>query len=227
MFTRFAIVSLVSAASVLALAGSASAQQAQARDSVYIQANGRQFQITNAKVTSVSSGSFFANTAVVGPGATITLEGDYTILPSNNPADFFCSGCILQSYIAWSGPATVAGASPFNIGLWNGSSSGPGSLFPTNTAQGHFVFTSTAPTTPGFYTVSAGESLQFGFVPNVAGAPGWDLSIGVIGNPTFGAFLISVVNEPTAPCAGDANGDGTVNFSDVGSILANFNTTCP
>lgn len=213
-------------AAVLSVGGSALAQQA--RDVVYIQANGRQLQVTNAKVTSVSSGVFTANTAIVGPGATITVTGSYVILPSNNQADFFCPGCVLQSYIAWTPAAVSAGASPVNVGLWFGQTTVPGQLSTVvGAASGTFSFTTTAPNTPGFYTIGAAETLDFNFVPTVPGTVGYDLAVGVAGNPTTANFLISVVNAAPTACTGDANADQIVNFSDISTVLANFGAACP
>lgn len=221
-FVRFAALSAVS---VLAFAGSALAQQAE--DVVNIQVNGRQIQITNAKVTAVSSGVFAGNTATVGLGATITVQGDYVIFPSNNPADFSCPNCFLQTYIAWTPAAAAAGASPINLGLWFGLSEFPGDLLLIDgSTSGTFSFTTTAPTTPGFYTIAAGESLDFNFIPNATGVPGYDLAIGVVGSPIYSNFLISVTNAPPASCPGDADNNGAINFADITSVLANFNLLC-
>ncbi len=43
-------------------------------------------------------------------------------------------------------------------------------------------------------------------------------------------YFIQVVAEPTtscAPCPGDANGDGMVNFDDVTEVIANWGAGCP
>lgn len=217
----------VAAASILGIVGSASAEHS--RDARYIRFHEMQVVVTDARVTAVSNGVRAANTAIVGRGASITVQGTYNIAFSSNPADYtFCPSCFIQEYIAWSPAAASAGATPVNHGLWSGQNFAPGiSSTSEGATSGVFTFTTTAPTTAGEYYISVGEGLDFGFNPAVTGQPGFDLSLGVVGSPVYNSFLISVVNAPPAPCAGDANGDGTVNFADISTVLANFGSACP
>jgi hypothetical protein len=221
----------VAVASVLSLAGAAQAQTAPSVN--YIRFHAVQIVVTNAQVTSVSSGAALGNFASVAPGATITVEVDYVMNFSSNPADYAdCPGCFIQNYLAWYPSAAAAGASPINIGFWRGSSVAPDAIFTGEGATaGHLVFTTTAPTVPGDYAIGVGETLDFGYVPTTTGAGGYDLSQGVPPGPgQFASFLINVANSPTmAPvaCQGDANNDGSVNFDDITTVLGNFGSVCP
>ena len=40
-------------------------------------------------------------------------------------------------------------------------------------------------------------------------------------------FSVVLFAWPTAPCTGDANQSGIVDFQDVVSVLTNFNLVCP
>lgn len=220
----------VAVVSVLSLAGAAQAQTAPSVN--YIRFHGVQIVVTNAQVTSVSSGAALGNYASVAPGATITVEADYVMNFSSNPADYeFCSSCFIQNYLAWYPSAAAAGASPVNIGFWDGASEAPGAIFTLDGAtSGHLVFTTTAPTVPGDYAIGVGESLDFFFDPSVTGAAGYDLSQGIPPGPgQFASYLINVANNPAmAPvaCQGDANNDGSVNFDDITTVLGNFGSVC-
>lgn len=198
-------------------------------DTVYIRFHGAQIFFLNAKVTSVSSGVAMGNVAAVSPGASITVEADYVILFSANPADYtFCPSCVIQNYVGWLPEAVAAGASPVNLGLWDGQSIAPGNTLTFQGATaGHFVFTTSAPTTPGEYYIGCGETLDFDFVPSAPGAGGYSTTIGVVGDPDFASFLISVQTAPPEACPGNANGDGIVNFDDINAVIANWLLTCP
>src|SRR3990167_3515058 len=70
--------------------------------------------VSNPTILGVSSGSFLQNQAVVAPGAEITLSFDAGV--SVTSLDY-CPGCIMQEYLAWTGPALAAGATPQQINL--------------------------------------------------------------------------------------------------------------
>ena len=220
-----------SAAAVCALVVAASSHgqtPALSRDTVNLDYPATQPLILNAKVVSVSSGVANGNTAVVGPGATITVRADYFIVTSNNPADYGCPFCLIQQYLAWNPAAAAEGASPVNTLLWEGQAFSPGD---TSTIQGSLsgvvTFTTTAPTTRGDYYIGNGFGFDFFPNPSVAALPGYDTSIGVVGPARFHAILISVTSFPPVPCSGDSNGDRVVNFGDITNVLANFGAMCP
>jgi hypothetical protein len=214
------------AVSTLSIAGTATAHTA--RDVVYIRFHDAQIFVTNARVTSVSSGDAAGNLATVSPGATITVEADYTIGFSGDPASYTCPGCVIQHYLAWYPSAAAAGASPVNLGLWSGLNEGPGDFFTDEGAtSGHIVFTTTAPTVPGDYQIGVTNTLDFDFVPTAAGEPGWDGSIGIVGPPTAASFFINVANLVPAPqCSTDLNFDGVTNASDFVIFAGGFGSTC-
>lgn len=220
-----------SAAAVCALVVAASSQAqtpALSRDTVNLDYPATQPLILNAKVVSVSSGVANGNTAVVGPGATITVRADYFIILSSNPVDYSCPFCFVQHYLAWNPAAAAEGASPVNTLLWDGQALGPGS---SNTFEGSLsgtvTFTTTAPTTRGDYYIGNTFGFDFGANPAKTALPGFDTSIGVVGPARFHAILISVTSFPPVPCSGDSNGDRVVNFGDITNVLANFGAMCP
>jgi hypothetical protein len=217
---------IAAAVSALSIAGTATAHTA--RDVVYIRFHDAQIVVTNARITSVSSGDAAGNLAIVSPGATITVEADYTILFSGNPASYTCPGCLIQFYLAWYPDAAAAGASPINLGLWDGDNPGPGDFLTFDGAtSGHIVFTTTAPTVPGDYQIGTADSLQFGFVPTVPGGPGWDASIGIVGPAEDASFFINVANLVPAPqCSTDLNFDGVTNAADFVIFAGGFGSTC-
>lgn len=215
--------------SVLALSIAGTAAAHTARDVVYIRFHDAQIVVTNARITSVSSGDAAGNLATVSPGATITVEADYTITFSGNPASYtFCPFCEIQFYLAWYPDAAAAGASPVNLGLWDGDNPGPGDFLTFDGAtSGHIVFTTTAPTVPGDYQIGAADSLDFGFVPTVPGAGGWDASIGIVGPADDASFFINVTNAVPAPeCKTDLNLDGVTNAADFVIFASGFGLTC-
>lgn len=217
----------MAAAALASIAGNASAQTA--RDVNYFRFHDVQIQVTAAEVTFVSSGAAVGNVAIVPPGATITVEANYIMFFSENPASYkFCSGCFIQNYLAWYPNAVTEGASPANVGFWNGQSTAPGSVFTNEGATtGRLIFTTTVPSTPGEYYIGVGETLDFVFQPGTTGGPGYDLSVPVVGGQQFASFLINVTRTPTSTCDGDADGNGVVNFSDIARTLAAFGTFCP
>lgn len=217
---------IAAAVSTLSIVGTATAHTA--RDAVYIRFHDAQIFVTNATVTSVSSGAAAGNLATVPPGATITVEADYVILFSDDPASYTCPGCVIQHYLAWYPSAAAAGASPINLGLWDGQNEAPGDFFTFDGAtSGHIVFTTTAPTVPGDYQIGAADSLDFGFVPTAAGGPGWDTSIGIVGPAEDASFFINVTNFVPAPeCTSDLNNDGVTNIQDFSIFALGFGTTC-
>ena len=227
MFTQNRIGCVVSSALALVVAGTASAQTA--RDVNYIRFHDVQIVVTNAEVTSVSAGAALGNIASVPPGATITVEADYVMNFSQNPASYeFCPSCNIQNYLAWYPAAAAAGASPVNVGFWRGQSVAPGAAFTFQGAtSGHLVFTTTVPNTPGEYYIGVGETLDFVFNPAATGGAGYDLSVGIPPGPgQFASFVINVTRTPAQQCAGDADNSGTVNFGDITSVLANLGTIC-
>lgn len=220
---------MIVAASFAALAVAGAAQAQTSLDVNYFRFHDVQIQVTNAEVTAVSSGSAVGNVAIVPPGAQITVEADYIMFFSQNPASYNnCPGCFIQNYLAWFPSAAAAGASPVNVGFWDGQSQAPGAVFTFQGAtSGHLVFTTTVPSTPGEYYIGVGETLDFNFNPSAPGGPGYDLSVPVAGNQTFASFLVNVTRTPTKTCEGDANGDGNVNFADLTRVLSRFNIACP
>jgi hypothetical protein len=219
----FAVAAMV----VLAAGSLASAQVS--RDTVAIRWNDSQIQIVNAKVTAVSSGTAAGNVAIVPPGATITVQAQYNISFSANPLSYgACPSCFIQNYLAWFPSAVAQGASPANVGLWDGDNPGPGDFLTFDGAtSGTAVFTTTVPSTPGEYYIGVGNGLDFGFNSGVTATGSYDLSVGVVGAPVYAAFLVNVTRTPVGPCVGDASGDGAVNFTDITSVLANFGLQCP
>lgn len=214
--------------SVLALSIASTATAHTARDVVYLRFHDAQIQVTNARITSVSSGDAAGNLATVSPGATITVEADYTILFSNDPGSYTCPGCFIQHYLAWYPSAASAGATPINLGLWSGINTGPGDFSTSEGAtSGHIVFITTAPTVPGDYQIGTTSTLDFGFVPTAAGAPGWDLSVGIVGPAEDASFFINVANQLPAPqCSTDLNFDGITNAADFVIFAGGFGSTC-
>lgn len=214
--------------SVLALSIGGTAAAHTARDVVYIRFHDAQIVVTNARITSVSSGDAAGNLATVSPGATITVEADYTITFSGNPASYTCPGCFIQYYLAWYPSASAAGASPVNLGLWDGSNPEPGDVFTfAGATAGHIVFTTTAPTVPGDYQIGVGDGLDFAFNPALTGAGGWDASIGIVGPADDASFFINVANAVPAPeCRTDLNLDGVTNSADFVIFASGFGLTC-
>ena len=223
---RFHRLGIAAAVSTLSIVGIATAHTA--RDVVYVRFHDAQIVVTNATVTAVSSGAAAGNLATVTPGATITVEADYVINFSGNPASYTCFNCVIQHYLAWYPDAAAAGASPVNLGLWSGFNGDPNDLVTLEGAtSGHIVFTTSAPTVPGDYQIGAADSLDFTFVPTVPGAGGWDTSIGIVGPADDASFFINVTNFVPAPeCTSDLNNDGVTNIQDFSIFALGFGTTC-
>ena len=224
---RFHRLGIAAAVSTLSIVGIATAHTA--RDVVYVRFHDAQIVVTNATVTAVSSGAAAGNLATVTPGATITVEADYVINFSEDPASYInCPGCAIQFYLAWYPSAAAAGAGPVNLGLWDGDNAGPGDFFTwAGATSGHLIFTTTAPTVPGDYQIGVGESLDFSFLPGTTGAGGWDTSIGIVGPADDASFFINVTNFVPAPeCTSDLNNDGVTNIQDFSIFALGFGTTC-
>jgi hypothetical protein len=143
----------------------------------------------NTAVQSVSDGSFDGNTAVVEPGASVTMTGNWQIGPVTNTS--YCPGCIIQIYVAWVPDAAANGATPYNKGLWSGQTYNTN---PNPGASGSFSWTTQAPTVPGLYYVGRGQTLHYSFQPYAQGG---------FGHPTGGdpaeeaaSFVIQVRANP-------------------------------
>lgn len=89
-----------------------------------------------------------------------------------------------------------------------------------------------------------GVNVSNGVTPagtTVAGATTATLSLSTIAAADAGQYSVTITNgcgvvvsanaaltiNAPAPCPGDADGDNTVNFTDITTILANFGTICP
>ncbi len=121
----------------------------------------------NVAVASVSAGTISGNTAVVPPGATIRVTGSWQMGPVTDVS--YCPYCIVQVYVAWVGPA-AATATPINQGLYSNT------IWPLNPqpgVSGRIDFTTTAPTAPGEYYLSRGESWDFAYRAWIAGGIGY------------------------------------------------------
>lgn len=112
----------------------------------------------NTAIQSVSDGTFTGNTAVVTPGASVRMTGNWEFGPVTDPGN--CPGCNVQIYIAWVAPATERGAWPPSEYLWQGTAQ---SVIANNEPSGTFDWTSQAPTSPGFYYVGRGQTLDYSF----------------------------------------------------------------
>jgi len=121
----------------------------------------------NTAIQSVRDGRFSGNTAVVSPGATVQMTGNWEIGPVTDPGK--CPGCNVQIYIAWVPDAADRGAWPPNQGLWKGMAN---SVKPNSEPSGSFDWTSQAPTAPGVYYVGRGQTLDFAFKRLTQGEPG-------------------------------------------------------
>ncbi|MDX2115168.1 MAG: hypothetical protein SFZ24_06030 [Planctomycetota bacterium] len=223
MNARFKLASMLAVASTLVGAPAALAQYAAAV--TYPTFHNHRLTVTNTAVA-INSGTVLFRSrgqVVVTPGSRITVTGSYATARSNVPADYAdCSSCVHQFYMAWLPAAIDAGATPRNVGLWSGLTQGPNNATTVlGSFNGNFTFTTTVPNTPGDYMIGFGESLDFGFNPNVAGRLGNDS----VTNAPAGSFRVVVMNAPR--CNGDANGDNRSDFTDITSVLANFNITCP
>ena len=112
----------------------------------------------NTTIRSVSDGTFSGNTAVVAPGASIQMTGNWQIGPPNDPME--CRGCNVQVYIAWVPDAMTRGAWPPSQGLWKGMAQ---SVKSNSEPGGTFDWTTQAPTLPGVYYVGRGQTLDYAF----------------------------------------------------------------
>ncbi len=113
--------------------------------------------VSNPTILGVSSGSFLQNQAVVAPGAEITLSFDAGVSVTSLA---YCPGCIMQEYLAWTGPALTAGATPQQINLFNDQ-------FLQDIPKQTFTWTTKAPTLPGEYFIAEAGTLDYHFVPVV------------------------------------------------------------
>ncbi len=134
--------------------------------------------ITGATFTAVSGGSFSGNTAVVTPGANLSLSFNAAIDYTNRD---YCAGCIIQEYMAWDGAAQAAGATPTQLNLYSGMIL-PDRALDTQTR------TTQAPTTPGEYFIGGASTLQFNYVP-VSGGLG-------LGDKASFKVTVAAVPEP-------------------------------
>ena len=124
--------------------------------------------VSDATFTSVGSGTFSGNTAVVKAGSDLSLSFKANIVDTNNS---YCPGCIIQEYLAWTGSALTHGATPGQDNLFSGQ-------IRSNINLGSETWTTKAPTTPGDYFIGAAGSLQYHYVPVTGGlgGPGSDLA---------------------------------------------------
>jgi len=114
-------------------------------------------RIWNTAIQSVSDGTISRTLAVVSPGASVRMTGDWRVGPVID--DSYCPGCVIQIYLAWLPGAATNDAWPPSKGLWSGMSNthtGP-------SANGSFDWTSMAPAKPGLYHIGRGQTLDFDF----------------------------------------------------------------
>jgi hypothetical protein len=131
-------------------------------------------------IQSVSDGTFSGNTAVVAPGASVRMTGNWQIGPVSDTS--YCPGCNIQIYIAWVPDAAARGAWPPSRGLWKGMTR---SVNPNLGPSGSFDWTSEAPTVSGLYYVGRGQTLDFAFKLKTQGK---------LGSPTAGPATVEAAS---------------------------------
>jgi uncharacterized protein YhjY with autotransporter beta-barrel domain len=136
---------------------------------------GRNITITQPAFAGGGRGSFVGNSATVDSGSNLNLTGSYNIQEGDTS---YCPGCIIQLYTAWIAPAQAGSAGFYSGGIGPGFGSLSGSL--SNQL--------TAPKAPGTYFIGLGATLDFNYLPNVAGGFGQDTN-GISG---FAPFQVSV-----------------------------------
>lgn len=161
------------------------------------------FRIYNPAVTSVSSGFFMHDTAYVHHGATLGLTANWAVGPVTNTG--YCPGCIIETYAAWVSPAATNGATPRNIGLWEGATPCIGCVYTFQQAANPFSWGTKAPTVDGIYYIGVGGSLDYQF--------NWWVE-GGMGSPTAGpstqpAASFLVVDDDTPPVVAYSGNAGT------------------
>jgi len=113
-------------------------------------------RIWNVRIESVEEGSIDGNTAVVAPGATLRLTGNWQFGQEEDPRPW--DGSNLQVYVSWVPDAAERGAWMPSEPLWAGqrraahSDPAPG---------GTFDWTTQAPLEPGTYYIGRGQSTAF------------------------------------------------------------------
>jgi hypothetical protein len=112
-----------------------------------------------------------ANQAHVSPGATFTVQFDYT----SNGTGSYCPGCVVQLYIGVSPEAVTGTASgvPANCYL--------NTVFSNQVQSGNVRLSFTAPSTQGIYYLAVDSDLQFSCPASPGGLPN--------GNPTPNRYI--------------------------------------
>jgi len=151
----------------------ARAEQLDLASTVWWDVIGRDLRISQPRFTAVSAGSFQQNDAVVAPGSGLNLAFDWSFGGGSSNYDY-CSGCVIQNYIAWIQPSQASNSSAGlrSDALWSDSVA----------ASGSFEWSTTAPTTAGTYFIGSAAGLDFQFYPNRQGEAGGLSSSGPYGS---------------------------------------------
>ena len=154
----------------------------------------------NAEIVSVGSGTFSGVEAVVTPGSSVRVKANWQRGPITDLS--YCSGCIVQSYVAWFSDASDKGATPPSLGLLSQTHY---QLDPNPGPSGTFDWTTNAPNAPGIYYIGHGLTLHYNFQPLAFG--NWGRSTAFLGTPAV-SFKITIP-DPTPPVIAP-NVSGTV-----------------